>query len=260
MEMFIESLELCSLNKLRIGSPIFTWSNNRTGTNHTKEILDSALGNPTWLQMFRDASCMVIPVVKSDHSPLKICLDCKWKIGNSNVRIFRFEAAWNLKEGCDHSIKEGWRMDAPGVSQTERMSRRLGNCSSALRRWNSTENRKTPNEIKDKMKRLGELQEMGSGENEIETTLAEEDLKWKQRAKQHWMKMGDKNTKFYHLHATQRRNTNIIQEILDCRGNLVTGKQQIGSILSSFFIELFTSSRPMWNRRMPRKLASESHS
>ncbi|XP_042950158.1 uncharacterized protein LOC122282274 [Carya illinoinensis] len=116
MEVFRESLEWCSLNKIRTEGPIFTWSNNRTGPSHTKEILDRALGNPAWLHMFRDASCMVIPTVKSDHSPLNICLDCKWKTGNSKIRMFRFEAAWNLREGCDHSIKEGWRMEAPGVS------------------------------------------------------------------------------------------------------------------------------------------------
>ncbi|XP_042944695.1 uncharacterized protein LOC122278581 [Carya illinoinensis] len=47
MEMFREALEWCSLNKLRTEGPKFTWSNNRTGMNHTKELLDCALGNPT---------------------------------------------------------------------------------------------------------------------------------------------------------------------------------------------------------------------
>ena len=61
------------------------------------------------------------------------------------------------------------------------------------------------------MSTLCKLQEEGQGEhvdlmlrlqNEIEQSLEEEDLKWKQRAKQHWLKMGDQNTKFYHQHAT----------------------------------------------------------
>ncbi|XP_042988754.1 uncharacterized protein LOC122316289 [Carya illinoinensis] len=143
MEMFREALEWCSLNRLRIEGPMFTWTNNRNGINHTKEMLDRALGNPAWLQMFNNASCVVLPAVKSDHSPLNVCLDCKGNLGTSKARIFRFEAAWNLKERCNSTIKKGWGLAAPGISHTDRITRRLRNCSSELKKWNSAENRRS---------------------------------------------------------------------------------------------------------------------
>jgi hypothetical protein len=36
-------------------------------------------------------------------------------------------------------------------------------------------------------------------------------LYWKQRAHVHWMKNGDRNTKYFHLVASERRRTNKIK-------------------------------------------------
>ncbi|XP_042944638.1 uncharacterized protein LOC122278523 [Carya illinoinensis] len=56
--------------------------------------------------------------------------------------------------------------------------------------------------------------------------------------------MGDQNTKFYHQHATQRRKTNRINQVVDGQGSLVSDKLQIGSIFSEFFYDLFSTSNP----------------
>jgi hypothetical protein len=48
--------------------------------------------------------------------------------------------------------------------------------------------------------------------------LEMEDLKWKQRAKRNWFTQGDRNTKFFHAWATQRRRRNYIEKVRDGEG------------------------------------------
>lgn len=63
------------------------------------------------------------------------------------------------------------------------------------------------------IERANQLQE------DLQLKLKEEDAKWRQR-KFHWLKHGDNNTKFFHLHGTQRRKTNKITHMQD-RGALI---------------------------------------
>ncbi|XP_042939341.1 uncharacterized protein LOC122274362 [Carya illinoinensis] len=151
------------------------------------------------LTRFKEACCVVSPAVKSDHLPLHIALSSKRHQGSSLSKLFRFEAAWTLKEGCAATIKKAWGRQGWGEDQVPLVVRRLRNCSTELKKWDTNENRGAPAEVKQKMSTLCKLQEEGQGEhvdlmlrlqNEIEQSLEEEDLKWKQRAKQHWLKMG----------------------------------------------------------------------
>ncbi|XP_042950127.1 uncharacterized protein LOC122282241 [Carya illinoinensis] len=219
MEKFRNALDWCSLNLIFDSRTKIYLANNRSGQNFTKEQLDRALANPSWL---KEASCIVNPAVKSDHSALHINLGNQRNQGRPQSKLLRFEVAWTLKEGYATTLKEAWGKANPGESHTTMMTRRLSNCSFALTRWNTTENRSSPTEIKQKMERLSELHKAGRGDQvnsilklqgEIEKSLDEEDLKLKKMAKQHWLKMGDKNTKFYHLHATQRRKANRITQV-----------------------------------------------
>ena len=78
----------------------------------------------------------------------------------------------------------------------------------------------------------------------MEQALNEEDQKWKQRAKQHWLKHGDRNTQFYHHQANQRRKTNSITQILDQLGQTVEGKKEIVSVFHEYFTNIFSSTGP----------------
>ncbi|KAG6652330.1 hypothetical protein CIPAW_06G177100 [Carya illinoinensis] len=49
MERFRDALECCSLNLVMTLGSKYTWANNRSGQNFTREQLDKALANPAWL-------------------------------------------------------------------------------------------------------------------------------------------------------------------------------------------------------------------
>jgi hypothetical protein len=55
-------------------------------------------------------------------------------------------------------------------------------------------------------------------QQEIDTLLEFEDMRWKQRAKQRWYRDGDRNTPFFHAWASHRRWVNIIKRIVDGSG------------------------------------------
>lgn len=81
-------------------------------------------------------------------------------------------------------------------------------------------------------------------QEQFQQQLDEEDLKWKPRAKQHWLKHGDNNIRFFHLHANQRRKANLISKLLNHDEEEVTGQDQLGMFISSFYNQLFATSNP----------------
>lgn len=79
-------------------------------------------------------------------------------------------------------------------------------------------------DIRSKMEKLKELQdregptvmkEIKKLQQDLFIMLAQEDLKWKQRAKRNWYKYGDRNTKYFHTCDNQRRVKNSMKK--SCR-------------------------------------------
>jgi hypothetical protein len=64
---------------------------------------------------------------------------------------------------------------------------------------------------------------------------------WSQRSRALWLTHGDKNTKKFHLKASQRRKKNKIEAITDSGGNIHTDKDKIDQIFLQHFQLLFTS-------------------
>ncbi|XP_042988665.1 uncharacterized protein LOC122316197 [Carya illinoinensis] len=192
MEIFRDVLESCSLKAIQTRGSRYTWTNNRRGRSFTKEKLDRALVNLAWKHLFKEGCYSVEPAVKSNHSPLVIFIGNKRNYGSPQTKCFRMEAAWLLNEDCVQTIKEAWGKAASGEDLSTTLKRILLNCRSALNIWNSKTNKKIPADIKKKLVKVKDLQENVRGEHidsasklqkEIDQSLVEEDLKWKQRAK-----------------------------------------------------------------------------
>jgi hypothetical protein len=58
-----------------------------------------------------------------------------------------------------------------------------------------------------------------------------------------WLQYGDKNTKFFHACANQRRKANCIRTICDARGILQEDSVNIGKAFVDYFTSLFTSEQ-----------------
>jgi hypothetical protein len=71
--------------------------------------------------------------------------------------------------------------------------------------------------------------------------LEQEDIKWKQRAKQNWYQNGDQNTPFFHAWADHRRRVNQIRKINDESGRELKHIKEISKAFVGFYQRLFTS-------------------
>ena len=59
---------------------------------------------------------------------------------------------------------------------------------------------------------------------ELDEWLGKQEVYWAQRSRVNWIKHGDKNSKNFHLKASQRRQKNLIQGIMDPQGGWVQKK------------------------------------
>ena len=65
---------------------------------------------------------------------------------------------------------------------------------------------------------------------------------WHQRSRVQWIKSGDRNTKFFHGTATQRKRRNFLKGLRDNSGVWQTEKGVISQVLVEFYAGLFTIS------------------
>jgi len=71
----------------------------------------------------------------------------------------------------------------------------------------------------------------------------EEILRW-QRARSDYLKHGDSNTRWLHSHANMRRYRNLIVGLKDDAGNWQTNDDDIASVITQYFEDLFSTSYP----------------
>lgn len=72
-------------------------------------------------------------------------------------------------------------------------------------------------------------------DGEINALMEQDDLKWRQIAKKSWYNLGDKNTKYFHLCATQRQRKNKINSIINDQGLIVSSWSEIEEVFHQFF-------------------------
>lgn len=108
-------------------------------------------------------------------------------------------------------------------------SRRVENLLEKDARWDSNEE---------------DIRKVRAFERQRDNLLKVEEVIWSQRSRTLWLHEGDKNTKFFHGKAEQRRKTNHICKLKDKEGRSWNGKANCEKVLISYFTKLFSSSGP----------------
>ena len=130
---------------------------------------------------------------------------------------------------------------------------KIKHCRRVLVDWTRSTFGYSTNLIREKHQLLQELTRSNGTENwheirrvkeEINSMLDNEELHWRQRSRSIWLKAGDKNTKFFHQRASQRRRKNNIVGVFDGGGQWHETEEGIARVAEDYFQELFTTSNP----------------
>jgi len=249
MDKFCDMIHQCNLGDLGYRGSKFTWSNKRDSEEFIKARLDRAMATPDWTSRFIDVFVEVLVTCSSDHKPLWISFAsnlCKRR----GQRPFKFEACWNLDEESLKIVKDVWEGTVDAGGAMEETTKKLILCEKALKGWSSSKYGNISRTIQALSKQLKNLQinetptnakEIQALQQKIDGLMEMEDVRWKQRAKRHWYKSGDRNTQFFHAWANQRRRQNSIGNITDLEGRRWSDHEGLGRAFSDYYQQLFST-------------------
>ena len=130
----------------------------------------------------------------------------------------------------------------------------LKHYASELSSWSSLVYGLIPKKIQSKRNALraltqqdknGELStEIRNLRRELNGLLEDGELYWGQRTKAHWLKEGDRNTKFFHAHASERRKQNTILGLWVEHGRWCEEKETIARAAVDYFENIYSTAFP----------------
>lgn len=79
---------------------------------------------------------------------------------------------------------------------------------------------------------------------ELMLAYKEEELLWRQKNREKWLRHGDRNSKFFHLSVKANRSRNLLVKLKDKNGQDQWSDAAKAEVAIEYFSELFTSSNP----------------
>ena len=249
MQLFRDVADECGFIDLGFSGPWYTWQKHFTAGHSLWERLDRALATNDWLLRFAGTKVHHLKSDSSDHCPLWI--DMAGLEFQCAKKPFRFEEAWLSDHTCTEVVEASWEergVDDPAT----KVIRKIERCGRELKKWERDHFGNIRNTLKKKRKELTEAEKeaMRTGQNfkiqrlkqEITELMDKENRLWFQRSKVLWATQGDRNSKYFHSRATQRRRKNTIQKLRSTNGQWSSSNDEVAEILIGYFQDLYTSA------------------
>ncbi|XP_031101984.1 uncharacterized protein LOC116005889 [Ipomoea triloba] len=213
---FNTALSDCEFTDLGMRGHPFTWERGR-GTDHwIEERLDRVVVSSDWRELYDMASVENLHAVSSDHSA--IFLKLSGATLRRGCRTFKFESAWLLDVNCKSVVEASWWQ-----SHALEFQHRIHTCGQDLCR--------DP----------GDVALFHVAEDQLRVLFSQEELYWRQRSKQLWLKDGDQNTKFFHRFASYRRKSNLLSRLRTYTGEWVEGGAMSEEVMR-YYTDIFQTS------------------
>jgi hypothetical protein len=166
-----------------------------------------------------------------------------------NEKLFRYEFMWERHEEFQPMLTLAW--SASRASTTGELNDKLRNTAGSIMGWCSqsfgavrTELRKLRSQLhvlRMKPGRVGPDYEEKKVEHKIVELSFREEIMWRQRARVQWLAEGDKNTRFFHQKANNRKKKNRITRLVEENATIHENSADLEKHTVEFFKDLYTS-------------------
>ncbi|XP_074290774.1 uncharacterized protein LOC141617477 [Silene latifolia] len=247
MNNFQEAVSDCGLKDIGWEGYQFTWDNGQAGEANRQSMIDRAMRTTSWLDIFPYAKLFHLTREWSGHAPIKLCLDNRVAAQTAR-RGFKFEQIWIGEEGCEEAVRRGVDKGCGVLGEAIRA------CTRELNQWKKSSIKKIGYMIERKNRQLARLTAGNRSEEEIRhrkklvaeiaTLWRQEEQYWRQRSRALWLADGDRNTKFFHNRAGERKRKNYIGMLVDDNGVERAGHDNVAGVATAYFRQLFSSTQP----------------
>lgn len=199
------------------------------------------MSNSEWILAYPSGRSEYLRFEGSDHRPVVVSFD---PIKKQRRGLFRYDRDLRDNDEVKNLVLEAWNSQ-PHAN----VDRRLQLCRSAIINWYKKFHSNSQHEILSLREQLEEAMCDNSVAQEAIDSLNQELLKayqkeeefWKQRSRQLWLALGDKNTGYFHASTKGRRAVNNISVIESELGIPVYEEEKITAVISEYYQKIFSS-------------------
>ncbi|XP_028097038.1 uncharacterized protein LOC114296911 [Camellia sinensis] len=156
-------------------------------------------------------------------------------------RLDRVLASVDWQLSFDRAIVTHW-------SRTFKVVHKLSQCRANLRIWSTTRNFNSAREIRHLKDQLVLKRQslrpnqahIHSLEHNLQTAWGKEEAFWRQKSRIDWLRLSDKNSKFFHVCTMQRRSRNRISGVESVSGDWISDMDRVAFEFNSFFQQLYS--------------------
>ncbi|KAK5802560.1 hypothetical protein PVK06_030162 [Gossypium arboreum] len=248
MDDLCDTLDELNLIDVKPCDGWFTWTNNREGDRLVKERLDRFVVLDVFMEQLPFLTSYIIRQSKSDHEAIMMDTNgSKPKEKRANNRFwFRYDTCWAEEQDLKDIITSIWSKEDCNMLEKMDLTR------DKLGPWQYHHFKRLKYKIRGLEKEIGKLMDGSSNEwtmshlkqarGKLGHLYDVEEKYWMLRALCHWLREGDRNTRYFHVLTSGRRRKNSITRLKDAQGNWHENEEEIGHIAWNYFKDLFETS------------------
>jgi hypothetical protein len=228
----VDNLQLASIE---LRGKRYTWCNDHQTPTMTR--IDHLFVSADWLELFPRTDLHALASLGSDHNALFLQGD----VDLDFYRGFRFESHWIHRPGFLDTVKEAWSRPVDTQDAIFRLHVKMLRTAKALKNWRCKSmggwqlSWAILTLTLANLERAQEERALTADELEFKKYLKNKSLGMaavqKSRARQHsrltWMRKGDSNTRFFHLHANLRKKKSFIATLIGESGTAISQESKL---------------------------------